>query len=84
MISENRSVVSDSLPHMDYTVMKSASKSPGLGSHPLFQGIFPTQGSNTGLPHSRQIIYRLSHKGSPGILDWVAYPLSDGSSRHRN
>ena len=37
MISENRSVVSDSLPHMDYTVMKSASKRPGLGSHSLSQ-----------------------------------------------
>ena len=30
----------------------------------LLQGIFPTQGSNPGLPHCRQIIYQLSHKGS--------------------
>ena len=28
------------------------------------QGIFPTQGSNLGLPHCRQMLYRLSHKGS--------------------
>ena len=29
------------------------------------QGIFPTQGSNLGLPHCRQMLYRLSHQGSP-------------------
>ena len=27
-------------------------------------GFFPTQGSNLGLPHWRQILYRLSHQGS--------------------
>ena len=26
------------------------------------QGIFPTQGSNSGLLHCRQILYQLSHK----------------------
>ena len=31
----------------------------------LFQGIFPTQGSNPGLPHCGQILYLLSHQGSP-------------------
>jgi len=34
-------------------------------SHSLLQGIFPTQGSNPGLPHCRQILYPLSHQGSP-------------------
>ena len=29
------------------------------------QGIFPTQGSNPGLPHRRQTLFRLSHQGSP-------------------
>ena len=29
------------------------------------RGIFPTQGSNLGLPHCRQILYHLSHQGSP-------------------
>ena len=33
-----------------------------MGSLPLLQGIFPTQGSNPGLPHCRQILYRLSHQ----------------------
>ena len=41
---------------------------------------FPSQGSNPGLPHCRWIPYQLSHKGSPGILVWVAYPFSSGSS----
>ena len=31
-----------------------------------------------------QILYQLSHKGSPRILEWVAYPFSRGSSRPRN
>ena len=34
-------------------------------SHSLLQGIFPTQGSNLGLLHCRQILYCLSHQGSP-------------------
>ena len=29
------------------------------------QGIFPTQGSNLHLLHCRQILYQLSHQGSP-------------------
>ena len=34
-------------------------------SHSLLQGIFLTQGSNLGLLHCRQILYHLSHQGSP-------------------
>ena len=30
----------------------------------LLQGILPTQGSNPGIPHYRQILYHLSHQGS--------------------
>ena len=55
-------------------------KNTGVGSLSLLQGIFPTQGSNPSLPHCRQILYQLSHKGSPRILEWVAYPLPSGSS----
>ena len=36
-----------------------------VGCHFLLQGIFPTQGSNPGLWHCRQILYWLSHEGSP-------------------
>ena len=52
--------------------------------HALLQGIFPTQGSNPGLSNCTQILYRLSHQGSPRILKWVAYPFSRGSSQPRN
>ena len=40
-------------------------KNTGMGCHVFLQGIFPTQESNPGLPHWRQILYRLSHQGSP-------------------
>ena len=41
------------------------SQNTGGGSCSLLQGIFPTQGSNPGLPHCRWILYQLSHQGSP-------------------
>ena len=64
--SESRSVVSDSLrPHGLYSPWNSLGQNPGMGSLSLLQGIFPTQGSNPGLPHCRWIPYQLSHKGSP-------------------
>ena len=43
----------------------SPGKSTGVGCHFLLQGIFPNQGSNSGLPHCRQILYSLSHQGTP-------------------
>ena len=42
----------------------SPGKNTGVSSCSLLQGIFPTQGSNPGLPHCRQILYCLSHQGS--------------------
>ena len=42
----------------------SPGKNIGVGSHSLLQEIFPTQGSNLGLLHYRQILYHLSHQGS--------------------
>ena len=62
----------------------SPGKNTGVCCHALLQGIFPTQGSNPSLPHCGQILYRLSHQGSPRILEWVAYPFSRGSSQPRN
>ena len=41
----------------------------GVGCHFLLQGIFPTQGSNPGLPHYRQMLCPLSHQGSPQQWD---------------
>ena len=55
-----------------------------VGSLSLLQGIFPTQWSNPGLLHCSQILYQMSHKGSPRILEWVAYPCFIGSSQTRN
>ena len=43
----------------------SPGKNIGVGCHAFLQGIFPTQGWNPGLPHCREILYQLSHKGSP-------------------
>ena len=34
----------------------------------LLQGIFPTQGSNPGLPHCRQILYQLSQISLEGMM----------------
>ena len=81
----SRSVVFDSLqPHGLYSPWNSLGQKTGVGSLSLLQGIFPTQESNPGLPHCRRILYQLSHKRSPRILEWVAYPFSSRSSQFRN
>ena len=88
--SESCSVVSDSLwpqGHGLYPVKNSwnsPGQNTGVGSFSPPQGIFPTQGSNPGLPHCRRILYQLNHKGNPRILEWVVYPFSSGSSQPRN
>ena len=58
-----------------YNIMK-----PTLAELLDSQKFETTQGSNPGI----RILYQLSHKGSPRILEWVAYPYSRGSSRPRN
>ena len=55
-----------------------------MDCHFLLQGIFLTQGLNPGLPHCRRILYQVSHKGCPKILEWVAYPFSSRSFPTRN
>ena len=67
-------------PHGLYSPWHSLSQNAGVSSLSLLQGIFPTHRSNPGLPHCRWILYQLSHKGSPRILEWVADPFSSGSS----
>ena len=82
--SESCLVMSDSLqPHGLYGPWNSPGQITGVGSLSLLQGIFPTQGSNSGLLHCRLILYQPSHKESPRILEWVAYSFSRGSSRPR-
>ena len=48
----------------------SPGKNTGTGLHALLQGIFPTQGSNPGVPHCRWILYRLSHHGITLTHHW--------------
>ena len=71
-------------PHGLYSPLNSLVQNSRVGSPSPLQGIFPTQGSNPGFPHCGQILYQLSHKGSPRMLEWVAYPFSRGSSQPRS
>ena len=59
--------------------LDSPGKNIRVGCHTLLQGIFPTQGSNTGNLHRWQIVYHLSHQGSPRILEWVSLLLLQGN-----
>ena len=89
----SRSVVSDSCDLMDCS-------SPGnsfhgilqtriqeWGSHSLLQGIFPTQGSNPGIPHWGLIPYCLNHQGSPneqsGDLQGLTHPAMGAEPNRR-
>ena len=53
--------------------------SPGqnteLGSISLLQGIFPTQGSNPGLPHHRWILYQLSRSSVTQSCPTLCNPM---------
>ena len=72
--SESLSVLLESSrPHGLHSPWNSPGQNTGFS---LLQGIFPTQGFNPGLPNCRLIIYQLSHKGSPRILEWVAISFS--------
>ena len=51
-----------------------------MGCHFLLQGIFPTQGLNLGLQHCRQMLYHLSHQGSPKFNLILSEPDSGSSS----
>ena len=68
--TESRSVVPNSLrPYGLYSPWNSPGQNTGVGSLSLLQGILPTQALNPGFPHCRQILYQLSHKGHPRILE---------------
>ena len=81
-VSGSRSVVSDSLwPHGLYSPWNSPGQNTGVGSLYLFQGIFPTQGSNPGLPHCRQksLIFRPASSMPLGTVntfgEWMRHSL---------
>ena len=69
-------------PYGLYSPWNSPGQDTVVGSLSLLQGIFPTQGSNPGLPHCRWILYRLSHQGSPGVcvILQISYPSKDSAS----
>ena len=62
-------LVTQSCPNLcdsvDCSLWNSPGKNTGVGCRSLLQGIFPTQGSNQGLLHCRQIIHHLSYQGNP-------------------
>ena len=92
LTGESHSVMSDTLRPCGLKPMRLLcpwnflGQNTGMGSRTLRQGIFPTQGSNQGLLHCRWILYHLSQGilGSLRILEWVAYPFSNGSSLPTN
>ena len=49
----------------DFCLRNSPGRNTRVGCHSLLQRILPTQGSNLGLLHCRQILYHLSRQGSP-------------------
>ena len=90
--SENCSVMSDSLwphglgPARLLCPWNSPGKNTGVGSCSLLQGIFPTQGSNPGLPHCSKISLLqgiFPTQGlNPGLRHcrWILYCLSHQGS----
>ena len=61
----------DCTPPGSFVHGNSLGKNTAVGCHALLQGIFPTQGSNSCLPHYRRILYHLSHQES--ISRWILY-----------
>ena len=75
--SESRSVVSSSLqPHSLNSSWISLDQTIGVGSPSLLQRIFPTQGLNPGLPHCKQILYKLSYQGSPSTYNGMVFSFN--------
>ena len=57
----------------------SPGKKTGVGCNALRQGIFPTQGSNPGLPNCRRALYHLSHQG---IIKQTTVDLHNFTAMH--
>ena len=47
----------------------SLGRNTGVGSHSLLQGIFPTQGSNSGLLHCRRFFAAWDTRGAPQVME---------------
>ena len=55
-----------------------------MDCHFLLQGIFPTQGSKLGFPHCRQMLYCLSHQGSPFLFPFPSNSTPDHFHKGEN
>ena len=83
--SESCSVTSDSLrPYGLYSPWNSLGQNIGVDSLSLLRGIFPTQGSNPGLPYCKRSFLPAESQGKSKNTGVVAYPFSSGSSQPRN
>ena len=81
--SESPSVVSNSLqPHGLYSPWNSPGQNTGVGSLSLLQGMFLAQGLNPGLPHCMQILYQMSHQGSPTQSGLRQFSIRNGPCAH--
>ena len=68
-VAQSRPTLCDLMNYTEHGILPG--QNAGVGSLSLLQEIFPTPGSSPSLPHCRQILYQLSHRGSPYNL--VAY-----------
>ena len=78
ILYESGSVVAQLCPILCDSMVcawNSPGKNTGVGGHSLLQGIFPTQGSNPGLLHCRQILYYLSYQRSHYMLKVIKIML---------
>ena len=78
-IAQSCPTLCDQRTHRLLCPWNSLGKNTGVGCHFLLQGNFLTQGLNPGLLHYRQILYCLSHQGSPVAsfhiyMDLYIYP----------
>ena len=60
-------IINSLQPYWLCSPWNSPGQNTGVGSLSLPQGIFPTQGSNPGLPHCRQILFQLSYQWSKPV-----------------
>ena len=67
-------------PHGLYSPWNSPGQNTGVGSRSLLQRIFPTQGSNPGLSHCRQIFYQLSHREAPWVIFLFKFKMGHKAS----
>ena len=76
---------------MTWTIARQASLSMGFSRQEYWSGLpcppsgnLPNPEIEPSLLYCRQILYQLSHQGSPRVLKWVAYPFSRGTYHSRN